>query len=117
MRNHILKMGNSEQGFTLIEVIITSVILGILIGIVSLRFISLANAADTAVCKTNQCTIITAQTQYYVATLELGDGHFAETIDDLLPYIKGNQPPQCPRGGEYILLPHGRVSCTVGDHQ
>lgn len=110
-------MKNSELGFTLIEVILTVIILGLLIGIISLRFISLANAADTAVCKTNQYSITTAQAQHYVATLEEGKGYFAESIDDLLPYIKGNQTPQCPREGEYILLPHGKVRCTIDEHQ
>ncbi len=117
MINHILKTENGEQGFTLIELTSTLIILGILIGIISLRFISLANAADTAVCKTNQCTILTAQAQYFVATFEQGEGNFAESLNNLTPYIKDGQIPQCPRKGEYILLSDGSVTCTIEAHQ
>ncbi len=110
-------MKNLEHGFTLIEVLITLIIIVILISVISVRLISLANSADTAACKTNQYTIITAQSLFFVDKLKQGNGFFAESFDLLLPYIDGGKMPHCPRNGEYRLLPKGEVTCTINDHQ
>lgn len=117
MRKIFLKIKTHQQGFTLVEIIVTLVILIILVAVVLVRFITLSHSADTAACKANQYALKAAQTLHYVKTLEQGKGYFTESLNDLAPYINGGQIPRCPRGGEYILLTEGEIMCTNEDHQ
>lgn len=118
MREKLLKIKTNQQGFTLIEIIVTLVIVGILVTILNLHFINLSHSADTAACLANQYALVSAQEVYYVKTFEQeAIGHYAESLNDLVPYIIGGQIPDCPRDGEYFILPEGEISCTISDHQ
>ena len=68
-----------EQGFTLVELLIVIVILGILAGIVVFAVGNLTSSAKTNACSTEKSTIVTAQESYkaqngaYPATLAILD--------------------------------------------
>ena len=95
---------NNERGFTMVDLIVTIVILGILATAMATRFFDLSHAADVAACKSNQMTL-----EFY--------GEYATSLDDLKPYLKGETLPECPSNGQYTILPRGEITCTIGEHQ
>ena len=118
MEKTIQRIQNSEYGFTLVEIIVTLVILGILVTTVLVKFINLSDSSEMAACITNQHSLTTAQTLYFLTKLENEEtGYYAESLNDLIPYIIGDQIPRCPSDGTYILLPEGQITCTIENHQ
>ena len=113
--NH--KNRDSEGGFTFVELIVTVVILGILVTIAITRYIQLLHTSRAAACKYNQSVLETAQTMYYTTTYLSGNAHYAESLDDLVPFLKNETVPHCPSGGSYQLLSGGKVTCTIPDHK
>jgi prepilin-type N-terminal cleavage/methylation domain-containing protein len=109
-------MKNSESGFTLIELIVIMIILGILMVTLILRYIDLSNSAQTGACRMNQLSLETAQNLYYATTYMQGNGHYAGSVGDLAPYMMNDTHPVCPSGGSYVLLPSGQVTCTQDGH-
>ena len=63
-----------EQGFTLVELLIVIVILGILAGIVVFAVGNLTSSAKTNACSTEKATIVTADEAYKAQTGALPDG-------------------------------------------
>ncbi len=108
---------DSNLGFTLVELIVTLVIVGILATAALMQFIDLSHSAQAAACVTNQLSLETAQTMYYTTNYLSGNAHYAESIDDLVPFLKDEKTPQCPSGGTYQLLSDGKVTCTISDHK
>ena len=106
-----------EPGFTIVEIVITLVILGILVTAAVSRFFDLSQAADRSACRSNQLTLETAQQFYYIRTMQQNNGAYATTIDQLAPYLKDGQIPQCPADGTYQILMLGRITCSFADHQ
>lgn len=81
MREHRL---GADNGFTLVELLIVIVILGILSGIVVFAVSGISDKADTASCKTNEATIQAAAEAYY-----LDNGTYPGGVGDLVPtYLK-----------------------------
>jgi prepilin-type N-terminal cleavage/methylation domain-containing protein len=109
---------NREKGFTIVELIVTLVIFGILVAAMVTRFVDLSSAAEAAACKSNQVTLEQAQRVYFIETsLQGNGGQYAGALEDLVPYINGATIPDCPGGGQYHILAQGRITCTIGDHQ
>lgn len=107
-----------ENGFTIVELIVTLVIFGILVAAMVTRFVDLSSAADAAACKSNQVALEQAQRVYFIETsLQGKSGQYADALEDLAPYINGETIPECPGGGQYHILAQGKVTCTIGDHQ
>ena len=105
-----------ENGFTIVEIILTIVIVGILAASMVSRFVDLSSSADASACKANQMSLETAQRLYYVKTLQEHNGQFAQSLEDLTPYLRNESIPECPSGGEYLIIPGGEITCTIGDH-
>jgi hypothetical protein len=98
--------------------IVIMVILGILITSMILKYIDLSNSAQAGACRMNQLSLETAQNLYYATKYMEGDGHYADTVELLVPYMMKEIRPVCPSGGSYILSPSGQVSCSqVGHHR
>ena len=112
----IVQAGRDERGLTLVELIITLVVLGILITVVLLRGIDLSNTAQAAACRANQAALETAQRLLYAETCISGNPHYASSLSELAPHLRTNELPQCPTGGTYQLLSGGIVRCTVTAH-
>ncbi len=108
---------NDERGFTIVDLVVTIVILGILATAMATRFFDLSHSAEVAACKSNQMTLEFAQRLYYVHTVQTGSGDYATSLDDLKPYLKDEILPKCPSNGQYIILPRGEITCTIGEHQ
>ncbi|GEM_PF-917126 len=105
-----------ERGITLVELVITLIIVGILATAAMMRYIDLSHAANAAACKTNQSSLETAQTMYFIEKMQEGNGHYATSLQELKPYLKEEIIPQCPSGGNYELLDNGKVRCSISSH-
>jgi prepilin-type N-terminal cleavage/methylation domain-containing protein len=112
-----MKKRSTERGFTLVELIMTLVIIGILIVAAYAKIADLSRSVNTVACRCNQLTLERSQTLYYVDTLQQGNGHFAESLDELRPYLVENEVPSCPEDGSYEILPEGEITCTVIHHK
>ena len=106
----------NEEGFTFIELVTTLVIIGILASAALARYLDLNQVAKAHTCIGNQIALETAQTLYYTECYLNGDGHYADELDQLAPYLNNNLLPYCPSGGEYIILPAGVVECSLDEH-
>jgi len=117
------KKWNNPGGFTLVELMITILILGILIGIVVMTMTYSRSKAEEAACKANLRTIFSAIEQY--RTIHNGD--YPPNLDVLITenYIKSTFNWKCPSGPlnghdvdyrDYYDPSTGQVSCPRVSH-
>lgn len=116
--SHFLKHIHAQQGFSLVEIIILLVIIGILATVAIAHYHNMTQSAKVAVCKANQFSIETAQKMYFMDNLEDGVSHFATSLEQLREYscFLHDEIPECPLGGSYILFSWGGVDCSVSAH-
>jgi len=91
-----------EQGFTLVELLIVIVILGILAGIVVFAVGNLGNNAKTNACASEKATIITAAEAYKAQTGAYptdGPGGTIKAMD----YLDGNNSAVVPASVGVLL--------------
>lgn len=92
-----------QEGFTLVELMIVVLILGILIAIAVPVYLSATDNAKTNTCKSNLRTIDSAQSTYAAAN----EGEYALTLDALVgDSLKSI--PRCPKAvdgaaGDYVV--------------
>ncbi|MGI6577572.1 MAG: competence type IV pilus major pilin ComGC [Eubacteriales bacterium] len=98
----------SKKGFTLTELMIVVVILGILVLIAVPIYNNVTDKAETNACLANIRTIESAIIQYRA----VNDGTDVDKIDTLAAegYLK--ETPKCPSGGEYEIVMTDGVECV-----
>jgi prepilin-type N-terminal cleavage/methylation domain-containing protein len=112
---------NKKKGFTLVEIMIVVLIIGILLAIAVPNFVRARERSRAKTCMGNLKQVDSAKEQYAMeerldsgATVDgaalWGDGSTAG------PYIK--KPPVCPSGGTYTVGDVGEdPTCSIGgDH-
>ena len=111
------RLFKQQHGFTLVELIMIIVVLGILVLSVTAKYKDLSDGAERATCIANQLSLEQAQTLFYSNCLTSGNaGHYADNLNDLIPFISGGKIPECPGGGTYSLLSAGKISCSKAEH-
>lgn len=90
----MLKKIREEKGFTLIELMIVILIIGILVAIAVPVYNSARSSAQRGACQDNMRTIDSAIMQYSIAK----DGAWPSGMSDLVPTYLASPTPQCPIG-------------------
>ena len=104
---------NRENAFTLVELMIVILIIGILVGIAVPVFVSARSSSEEKVCQANLRTMKSAANVYGASSES-----YPTSVSDLYPdYVQ--QIPVCPadRSGSYIISSGGgddmpTFSCT-----
>jgi type II secretory pathway pseudopilin PulG len=108
----------SETGFTLVEIIIIIVIVGILAVVAIPRYIDMNDRARAVACKHNQAVIESACVLYYSdEAIQLRTPRYPNALTDLVPRFL-SQMPVCPTGGNYTanyVSASGSTSCSTGN--
>jgi MSHA pilin protein MshA len=107
----------SASGFTLVELIMVIVIVGILSAVAVPKFINLTGAAQNAKCAANRGAINSAVAMTYAAIVAndpsqanwLEDADMDNVVDSM--FATGSVPV-CPLEGDYTLN-SGQVTCSV----
>jgi len=105
-----------RRGFTLVEIMIVVLIIGILMSIAVPSFIQARQTARKSSCINNLKAIETAKEQWAMDNKKSnGDVVAMTNLVGATLYMKNT--PSCPEAGTYTVNPIGTVpSCTVATH-
>lgn len=116
MEKKLRKSLNNQRGFTLVELMIVVLIIGILVAIAIPVYNSTQKKAKETACKANIRMIKSAIVQKELAT----EGNLPDELNltDLEEYFE--QTPKCPDNGDYKITinTNGKhtVECSIPEH-
>jgi len=114
-------MIKNERGFTIMELLVVIVIIGVLAAIGVPAYNNMTARARTTACDANKRIISTGVGMYYAehgAYKKLVDGAATgNTIEltDLAGFLDNAGDIQCPVRGTYSIGADGKVTCSVHD--
>ena len=96
MRGQMQK-GRNQKGFTLVELMVVVVIIGILVAIAVPVYNTVQAKAEKSACHANLRTIDGMKTQWQF----MEESERPESFDDM---FVGGEMPKCPAGGNYTYI-------------
>jgi len=112
MRGQMQK-GRNQKGFTLVELMVVVVIIGVLVAIAVPVYNSVTERAEKSACQANQRIIDSAVMQYQVEN----DGKYPENLDALAGYFQDK--PKCPVADSTYTIPSAsnpKTTCSNESH-
>ena len=106
---------NARRGFTLIEIMIVVLIIGILLAIAVPNFVKAREGSRQKACVGNLKQIDAAKEQYMMDNKTSTAPAALATLVGASGYIKST--PACPSGGTYAVAAAGAdPTCTISGH-
>jgi len=108
-------MNTSRRAFTLVEVMIAIMIIGLLAAMAAPAVLKAREKAQTRLCMNNLRVIHTAGEQYLFEHPDDTD----ITLEELKQFFSNEVIPECPQGGTYqTKVDKGfHVTCTIDGHE
>ena len=108
----------SQKGFTIMELVVVIIILGVLVAIALPRYFALTDDAQEAACLANMKSIEAAIMMEYSDRLLAGSGDalsdvVADYNSDAGAFFANDQAPKEPAGGSYTVSASGSNQLTV----
>jgi len=105
-------MIKNERGFTIMELLVVIVIIGVLAAIGVPAYNNMTTRARIAACQANQRTLQTAVGMCYADT----NAYPADLGAALALYLDNAASIKCPSGGTYSLDANHKVQCSETGH-
>jgi len=117
LMNKSIKHLTSDQGFTVVEIILAIVIIGIIAVLAVPKYVDIGETAREKQCAANRASVASAMSMTYAAVLSndpsqddwLENAAMADVSDSM--FVSG-EIPTCPSEGVYTLT-NGVVTCSV----
>ena len=104
-----MKKGRNQKGFTLVELMVVVVIIGILAAIAVPVYNRVTDKAEKNACFANQRTIEGA-----IEAFRTGEGVAPNGIRDLVDKNYLKEVPKCPEANAYYYIENGIVKLPTG---
>lgn len=103
-------MLRNQKGFTLMELMIVIVIIGVLAAIGVPAYQGYVERAQERTCEANRRTLSTASGMYYIDN----DNAYPTAVADLADWVDNAANLKCPAGGEYSFAEDSNaVYCDI----